>query len=278
MVILLPPGGTWYGLPFACTHSTLAASQRRSGRTCSGNIQCGHFLRHCCVCNLASFSALQLAKPFKHPSSNPSTQNAQTLKGSKESECAEKEAPQPANGPEPPDLPLVSLGQARSRLSLSRAIASGKREGFRVRQSESNGSQYIQRMIQSVQALWSWRVGYRWAGRLFVSLVAPRATTASSESCGACKPEVTGNSRCEPGLPICCVRAHFSVRRCYCLPRHADSIPMPLPSLPLCPLCPLYPGQHSGGSSAAQLIIYTRLRCPACALREPPAAMYSLQA
>ena len=98
-VILLPPGGAWYGPPFACTHSTQAASQRRSGRTCSGNIQCGHFLRpHCCVCNLASFSALQLAKPFKHPS-NPSTQSTQALKGSKESECAEKEAPQPANGP-----------------------------------------------------------------------------------------------------------------------------------------------------------------------------------
>jgi hypothetical protein len=81
-------------------------------------------------------------------------------------------------------------------------------------------------------------VGYRWAGRLFVSLVAPRATTASSESCGACKPEVTGNSRCEPGLPICCVRAHFSV----------PSLLLPAPSCQLhthaaaisalCPLCP----------------------------------------
>lgn len=107
-------------------------------RTCSGNIQCGHFLRpHCCVCNLASFSALQLAKPFSHPSSNPSTQSAHALKGSKKSECAE-EAPQLANGPEagevPPDLPLVSLDHARSCLSLSRAVASGKREGFRLRQ------------------------------------------------------------------------------------------------------------------------------------------------
>ena len=76
------------------------------------------------------------------------------------------------------------------------------------------------------------------AGRdgLFVSLVAPRATTASSESCSACKPEVTGNSRCEPGLPICCESSLFSTRRCYCLPHHADSMPMPLPSLPLCPL------------------------------------------
>ena len=76
---------------------------------------------------------------------------------------------------------------------------------------------------------------------LFVSLVAPRATTASSESRSACKPKVTGNSRCEPDLPICCVRAHFSVPSLLLPAHHADSMPMPLPSLPLCPLCPLCP-------------------------------------
>ena len=59
---------------------------------------------------------------------------------------------------------------------------------------------------------------------------------------------------------------------------------MPTPYPCHCHLCPSAHsahsahGQHSGGSSAAQLIIYTRLRCPACALRKPPAAMYSLQA
>lgn len=110
-----------------------------------------------------------------------------------------------------------------------------------MKQEESNGSQCIQRAIQSVQALWSWRVGYRWAGRLFVSLVAPRATTASSESCSACKPEVTGNSRCEPGLPICCVRAHFSVPSLLLpapscqLHTHAAAISAPLPTLPTLP-------------------------------------------
>ena len=40
----------------------------------------------------------------------------------------------PLAGEVPPDLPLVSLGQARSCLSPSREVAPGKREGFRVRQ------------------------------------------------------------------------------------------------------------------------------------------------
>ena len=84
-------------------------------------------------------------------------------------------------------------------------------------------------------------MGYRWAGQLFVLLVAPHATTASSESCGACKPEVTGNSRCEPGLPICCVRAHFSVPSLLLpapscqLHTHATAISVPLPTLPTLP-------------------------------------------